>query len=59
VEVTAYELFLKVREEERLGHRKPGVDEETCPICMCELYEGVDDPKNEDMIKEMHEKQMK
>lgn len=40
VEVTILELANLIREEERLKHRKEG-EEETCSICMCELYDGL------------------
>jgi hypothetical protein len=41
VEVTMLELLQKVRKEEILKHRKVG-EEELCPICRCDLYEGLE-----------------
>jgi hypothetical protein len=41
VEVTIYELYQKVKQEEADNHRKVG-DEENCPICMCELYDNLE-----------------
>ena len=41
IEVTIGELLEKVKDEEKNLHRKVG-DEETCPICMCELYDDLE-----------------
>ena len=40
VEVTILELAQMIKEEVKNKHRKDG-EEETCPICMCELYDGL------------------
>ena len=57
VEVTIKELHSKIKKEEDEKHRKPG-DEETCPICMCELYENIE-TRPEAEINDIHDKQMK
>jgi hypothetical protein len=41
VEVTIYELYQKVLNDEKHGNRKKGEDE-TCRICLCELYENLE-----------------
>lgn len=41
VEVTMFELLQKVRHETEQKHRKLG-DSETCPICMCDLYDDLE-----------------
>ena len=56
VEVTIYELYLKIKQEEKDSHRKVG-DEETCPICKCELYDDVEKTPEPKLI-EMHKQQM-
>jgi hypothetical protein len=38
--VTILELVEFIREEIKMKHRKED-DEELCPICRCELYDGV------------------
>ena len=57
VEVTILELLTKIKKEEAEKHRKPG-DEETCPICMCELYDDIE-KRMESEVHEYHEKQMR
>ena len=53
VEVTMYELYQKVKQEEIDKNRKPN-EEENCPICMCELYNGLEQtPENK--LTEIHE----
>ena len=41
VEVTILELAQMIREEVNMKHRKDGEFEENCPICKCELYDGL------------------
>jgi hypothetical protein len=57
VEVTILELAQMIKEEVKMKHRKDG-EEETCPICMCELYDGLHEmiTKGEDnKLEEQHE----
>jgi hypothetical protein len=41
VEVTILELAGMIKDEVKMKHRKDGEFEEKCPICMCELYDGL------------------
>jgi hypothetical protein len=57
VEVTILELAQMIKEEVKMKHRKDG-EEETCPICMCELYDGLHEmiSKGEDnKLEEQHQ----
>lgn len=53
VEVTIWELLQKIKSEEKDKHRKVG-EEETCAICMSELYENIEKTSEEE-VKKMHE----
>jgi len=52
--VTIKELLEMVKKEEKLHHRKKG-DEENCCICLCELYDDLEN-KSSTEIEEMHKK---
>ena len=56
IEVTWKELLEKVKLDEKNLHRKVG-EEETCPICMCELYEDLE-KKSPQEIEEITENQL-
>ena len=56
VEVTVLELYHKFQQEEKDNHRKPD-EEENCPICMCELYEGLEKMTEQQRI-EMDQQQI-
>jgi len=61
VEVTILELAQMIREEVKMKHRKDGEFEETCSICMCELYDGLHEmiAKGEDKkLEEQHQLQI-
>lgn len=60
VEVTILELANLIKEEEKMKHRKDG-EEESCSICMCELYDGLHEmiKKGEDQkIQDLNQLQM-
>lgn len=56
VEVTILELAQNLRQETLDKHRKPG-DPETCPICMCDLYDEIE-TISDAKLNEIHNNQM-
>ena len=60
IEVTILELAQMIKEGEKMKHRKVG-EEETCSICMCELYDGLHEiitKGEDDKLEKQHELQM-